>query len=367
MEMIKMPHNWNASVRRVMKAISGSKRIDKVPYLPLAGEDTLARISGKTVRELLDSPELYAKAAIDSYEFLQSDFVSIPTAYTGPAEALAFAEFNSKADAIEWYDYKIFMLQQGEVCKTKSDIENLIIPDHSKSKLWVNLFEAAKIIQQEINYPQNCILGLWGVVQELRGIQAYRDMRRDPELLLKLCEKIYESLLDLYYYSVDILGKPNFITIVGYAFNKHMMSFEDAMKYEGDFIKRLQKEIKIPLILHNCGTTPYFEEICNEIDFIGVNGSHPLDIQYWIEFQKKFPKVAILGANIDVSRELFYGTPQDVEEKVKENILNLAPNGRYICSPVCSIPWGVSLLNMMAIPRGINKYGKEPFKLKKNE
>jgi uroporphyrinogen-III decarboxylase len=367
MEIIEMPYNWNASIIRILKALAGTKRIDRVPYLPLAGEDTIARISGKTTRELLSSPELYAKATISSYEFLQSDVVSIPTAYTGPAEALAFAEVNGKADAISWYDYKIFMIQQGAVCKTKSDIENLIIPEHRKSKLWVNLFEAAKIIQQEISYPQNCILGLWCVVQELRGIQAYRDMRRDPELLMKLCEKIYESLLDVYYYSIDILGKPNFITIAGYSFNSHMMSFEDAMKYEGDFIKRLQREIKIPFILHNCGTAPYFEEVCKEIDFIGINGSHPLDINYWIEFQKKFPKVAILGANIDVSREILNGTPQVVEEKVKENILNLAHSGRYICSPVCSIPWGVSLTNIMAIPRAIEKYGKEPFKLKKNQ
>ncbi|MBD3338383.1 MAG: hypothetical protein GF353_04710 [Candidatus Lokiarchaeota archaeon] len=360
-----MSYNWNSSISRLLKGLSGSKRIDQVPYLPLCGEDTIARISGKTVRELINSPELYAKAAIDSYEFLKADIVSIPTAYTGPAEALAFAEVNGKMDAISWYDYKVFMIKQGAVCKTKSDIENLKLPDHSKSKLWINLFQAAKIIQQEINYPQNCILGLWCVVQELRGIQAYRDMRRDPNLLMKLCEKIYESLLDAYYYSVDILGKPSFLTIAGYSFNSHMMSFEDAMKFEGDFIKRLQKEIKIPFILHNCGTAPNFDEVCKEIDFIGVNGSHPLDINYWIEFQKKFPKVAILGANIDVSRELLNGTPQDIEEKVKENIMNLAPNGRYICSPVCSLPWGVSLRNIMAIPSAIEKYGKEPHKLKK--
>lgn len=362
-----MSYNWSASITRLLKSLSGSKRIDKIPFVPMVGEDTICRVSGKTTKELLDSPELYAKAAIMTYEFLQSDIVSIPTAYTGPAEALAFAEVNGKADSISWYDYKIFMIQQGAVCKTKSDVENLKIPEHHKCNLWRNLLEAAKIVQEETKFPQNCVLGLWCVVQELRGIQAYRDMRRDPDLLMKLCEKVYESLMELYYYSVDVLGKPNFITIAGYSFNSHMMSFEDAMKFEGDFIKRLQEEIKIPFILHNCGIAPYFEEVCKEIEFLGVNGSHPLDIKYWIEFQKKFPKVSILGANIDVSREILNGTQQDVEEKVKENILNLAPNGRYLCSPVCSIPWGVSLPNIMAVPKAIEKYGKEPFKLKKNQ
>jgi hypothetical protein len=39
--------------------------------------------------------------------------------------------------------------------------------------------------------------------------------------------------------------------------------------------------------------------------------------------------VTIIGANIDVSRELLNGTSQDVEDKVKENIINLATGGRY--------------------------------------
>ena len=77
----------------------------------------------------------------------------------------------------------------------------------------------------------------------------------------------------------------------------------------------------------------------------------------------KHPKIAIIGANIDVSRELLTGTPSDVERKVKENILNLAPGGRYICCPVCSLPWGVPIPNILAIPNAIEKYGKYPIKI----
>lgn len=362
-----MTYDWHASINRLMKTLSGIQRIDKVPFTPVISEDMVCRISGKTVKELLNSPQLYAKAAIMSNEFFQSDFVNIPTANTGITEAHAFAEVNGKADTIKWYDYKAFMIQQGSICKTKSDIENLKIPDHRKSDLWNKLLEALKIVQDITKFPQSCWLGLWCVVQELRGIQAYRDIKRDPDLLMKLCEKIYDSLLDVYYWSTDLLGKPGFLPIMGYSFNRHMMSFEDAMKFEGDFIKRLQKEIKIPLVLHNCGTAPYWDEVCNNIEFIGINGSTPIDINYWIEFQKRFPKVTILGANIDVSREMLNGTPQDVEEKVKENILNLAPNGRYICSPLCSLPWGVSLPNVLAVPKAIEKYGKEVYKLKKKQ
>jgi uroporphyrinogen-III decarboxylase len=70
--------------------------------------------------------------------------------------------------------------------------------------------------------------------------------------------------------------------------------------------------------------------------------------------------VTIIGANIDVSRELLNGTPQDVENKVKENITNLASGGRYIVGPICCLPWGVSLKNIMTIPKAIKKWGTFP-------
>ncbi len=355
-----MPYDWEASARRLRATLAGSTDIDRVPFFPLACEELICRISGKTLRELLSSPKTYANAAIATYEFIKSDTLSIPTAYAGPAEALAFAEANNKEDVIKWSDYKVFMVRQGAICKTEEHIESLEIPDHSKISLWDTCLSAFNIAREKTHFSLSCSLGIWSVVQELRGIQAYRDMRRNPELLLKLCKKVYESQMDLYNYFIEKVGASRTIFFTGYAFNKHMMSFENAMKYEGQFIKQFQKETKARIILHNCGTSPYFKEVVKEIDFIAVNGSHPLDIEYWIDFKKQNPKITIIGANIDVSRELLTGTPIDIEKKVKENIKNLAPGGRYAVGPICCLPWGVSLNNIMVIPKAIKKWGVYP-------
>lgn len=357
-----MGHDWLASGMRLLQATAGSKSIDKVPFFPIASEQSICRVMGITVRELVSSPKIYAHCVQKTYEFFHSDVISVPTIYAGPGEALAFAEANNRLDTIKWFDYKPLMIEQGEICKNEEDIENLQIPDHFKNDLWKTSFSAAKIIREKTNFPPTMSLGIWSVVQELRGIEAYKDIRRNPDLLLKLCEKVYDSQMDVYNNWVEHVDAPAVVFITGYSFNKHMMSFNDAMKFEGKFIKRMQKKIKVPFILHNCGTAPYFEEVCREIDFAGVNGSHPLDIAYWIDFKKKFPKVTIIGANIDVSREMYTGTPLDVENKVKENIMNLAKDGRYICSPICSLPWGVPLENILAIPKAIDKYGIYPIK-----
>ncbi|MFW9875978.1 MAG: uroporphyrinogen decarboxylase family protein [Candidatus Thorarchaeota archaeon] len=355
-----MPYDWEASMRRLLGTFMGSPDIDRVPFFPLACEEMICRISGKTYRELISSPKTYGNAAIKTYEFLKADTLAIPTAYAGPAEALAFAESNHKEGVIKWYDYKVFMINQGAICKTEEDIEKLEIPDHSKISLWDTCLSAINFVREKTKFPPSCALGIWSVVQQLRGTQAFRDMRRNPDLLLQLCEKVYQSQMDLYNFFNERVGPSGTIFFTGYAFNKHMMSFEDAMKYEGQFIKRIQEKTKARIMLHNCGTTPYFDEICSNIDISAVNGSHPLDIEYWVKFKEKHPNVTIVGANIDVSRELLHGTPLDVEEKVKENIRHLAQGGRYAVGPICCLPWGVSLNNIITIPKAIKKWGAYP-------
>ncbi len=357
-----MVHDWKASFKRFQDALMGSKRIDKVPLFALALEQMITRIVGITVRTLLSSPKVYANAVIMANEFLHTDVVALPTCYSGPAEGVAFAETNDRKEAIKWFDYRAIFIDQNIICKTEADVERLKIPDHNRIKIWNTTFDAAKLVYEKTQFPQVVGLGIWSVVQQLRGIQAYRDMRENPEILLTLCEKIYESQMDLYHNWVNHVGISPVIFYPGYAFNRTMMSFQDAMTFEGQFIKRFQKEIGIPFILHNCGMDPYFKEVCAEINFIAVNGSHPLDIAYWIDFKKKFPKVTIMGATIDVSRELLTGTPEDVENKVKENILNLAPGGRYMVSPICELPWNAPLPNIMAITSAIEKYGHYPIK-----
>jgi uroporphyrinogen-III decarboxylase len=67
-----------------------------------------------------------------------------------------------------------------------------------------------------------------------------------------------------------------------------------------------------------------------------------------------------MGASIHVSAELENGTPKDVEERVKQNIVKLAPQKRFIVSPVCCLPWRVSLSNIFAVREAVEKYGKYP-------
>lgn len=96
---------------------------------------------------------------------------------------------------------------------------------------------------------------------------------------------------------------------------------------------------------------------------VGVNGSHPEDLDEWVRFREKFPNVVITGASIHVNGHLEHGSVQDVKERVRQNIIKLGGYGRLIISPVCCLPWRVSLTNIFAVREAVEEYGTYPLNL----
>jgi uroporphyrinogen decarboxylase len=54
---------------------------------------------------------------------------------------------------------------------------------------------------------------------------------------------------------------------------------------------------------------------------------------------------------------LAYGTKEEIEEKVKEHCLKLAPGGGYVLSSSTSIMEGISPENFVAMIEAVHKYG----------
>jgi uroporphyrinogen decarboxylase len=359
-------HDWQASVERLAATMLGGKP-DRVPLTFLASEDIASRISGLTVREMLTSPEKLADISIETCEVLGSDSASVVvTPYCGPYEGLAFARANGMADEFEWKDYSTPFIREGAVCDGVSGVAQLEIPDHRRVEPWPTILRATAIVAERTGVPANFAPSLtWSSIQMLRGSQAYMDVIENPELLLTLCEKIYASQWDYYEAFCSIVGQPYFVFNCQYAFNRTMLRFEDAWRFEGQFVNRFCKQAGLPLAIHNCGFDPYWNEmverhIAEGVDVIMVNGSHPLDLEHWVAFREKYPQIVIMGASLFVNGELENGKPGDVKERARENIERLGPYGRFILSPVCCMPWRVSLANVLALREAVEEYGRYP-------
>ena len=154
-----------------------------------------------------------------------------------------------------------------------------------------------------------------------------------------------------------------------YAFNRTMLSFEDAWKFEGQFANRFCKQAGLPLAIHNCGFDPYWVEVIERhraegVEVVMVNGSHPLDLDQWVAFREKFPNIVIAGASLFVNGELENGRPDDVVERARQNIERLGPHGRFILMPVCCMPWRVPLANIFALREAVDRYGTYPIQVR---
>ena len=365
-----MKRDYSACLTRVTNTGFGITP-DRVPLVYLTSEDISARVAGLSIREMLSSPEVLADKTIMINDFLGGDgMATAVNVYCGPLEGLAYAIANDKKEAFVWKDYTSPFVREGLICKTEEDIEKLKIPDHREIEPWPTLFKAIAIIQEKtgMGLEQFSPSLTWSSVQMLRGSQAYIDVRMNPDLLLSLCEKIYASQWDYYQAYCEIAGQPGFAFQCTYAFNKHMLNFEDAWKFEGQFIVRFAKESGLPLVIHNCGFKPYHIELIERLQKEGVtilalNASHPLDIDWWVEFRKKFPEITIMGG-LHVNSEMENGTEKDVENRVKEVIMKLGNDGRLIITPTCCMPWRIPLSNVKAVTDAVEKYGKYPIDMK---
>ena len=91
----------------------------------------------------------------------------------------------------------------------------------------------------------------------------------------------------------------------------------------------------------------------------GFDGIHPIQPQCMDigEIKKQFGNRAAILGNIDCSFLLVFGSPEEVEQNVKETIAAAAPGGGYIISSSNSIHPGVKPENYIAMVKAARKYG----------
>jgi uroporphyrinogen decarboxylase len=114
----------------------------------------------------------------------------------------------------------------------------------------------------------------------------------------------------------------------------------------------------VPVLLHACGCiTDYLPDIAQT----KVTSVHPLqrtagmDLKWFKEtYGQRF---AIIG-NIDSSRTLPYGTPDDVEAEVREAIEVAGAGGGYVLASDHSLHDGIPIENILRMFEAGKKYGR---------
>lgn len=117
------------------------------------------------------------------------------------------------------------------------------------------------------------------------------------------------------------------------------------------------KSLGLPVLLHSCG---HIHEYLDDLAELDIDALHPLQRTAGMDLatvKTGYGHRFCLVGNIDSSRTLPYGTPDDVEREVREAISIAAPGWGYILGSDHSLHDGIPVANILRMFKAARTHG----------
>jgi len=244
--------------------------------------------------------------------------------------------------------------------KNEADLEKIDLPDPYDDEYYA---EAEEFLKGREDYPVAFItrMGLTQVYLSM-GMEAFY-------LALYDNRDFVESLLDVYFDWMVVvaervcqMGFDFFWTTDDFAF-KTGLFFSPQLFREllVPRYKRVLDKITIPWVLHSDGNIKEALDILIEL---GVVATHPnekgaMDIR---AIKREFGDRLCVMGNVDLVT-LGRGTPEEVDNEVRELIRDCGPGGGYIITSGNSLASYLKPENVLAMVEAVKKYGSYPIDL----
>jgi uroporphyrinogen decarboxylase len=121
----------------------------------------------------------------------------------------------------------------------------------------------------------------------------------------------------------------------------------------------------VPVLLHSCG---HIKAYLDDLAQTKISAVHPLQRTAGMdlgEVKERYGERLCIIGNIDSSRTLPYGTPEEVEAEVRQAIEIAAPGGGYILASDHSLHDGIPVENIVTMFRIGAEYGRVFYERKK--
>lgn len=210
---------------------------------------------------------------------------------------------------------------------------------------------------------RECMFGLPSWLR--RNDNFYMDLIANEELSDALHEKLlayYKKLIDFIMTRIgDRIDIVKVADDMG-AQNSLLMSPETyrarVKPYQAELYGYIKKKYNKKILLHSCGA---IRPIIGDLIEIGVDALNPVQISAAgmepESLKKEFGnKITFWGGGVDTQNVLAVGTPRDVMEQVKRNLLTFKPNGGYVFTQVHNIQSNVPIDNILAMYETYRKY-----------
>ena len=241
--------------------------------------------------------------------------------------------------------------------RTEADLSMLDLPDPHDDALYAG---AVEFIRQKEDYSAWFVtrIGIFPTMLSM-GIVAFSYALYDNRELVETLLERYCDWLLVVAERVCRLGFDVFVSTDDMAF-KSAPLFSPAVFRELvlPHYQRIAEKITIPWIIHSDGNIlPFLEDLLS----LGIAGLHPNEkgaVDIFAMKREYGGRVCLLG-NVDLNI-LGIGTPEDVDNEVRELIAGVGPGGGYVVTCGNSLAGYLKPENVMALSQAVQKYGRYP-------
>jgi uroporphyrinogen decarboxylase len=241
--------------------------------------------------------------------------------------------------------------------QSMADLSRVRFPDPHADALYA---EAGQFVRQKGDYAACFVtrIGIFSVMLSM-GLERFCLALYDDRRLVERLLGMYCEWTAVVAERACRLGFDVFVTTDDLAFNIAPY-FSPAVFHDLvlPYHRRVAEKISLPWIMHTDGNVlPLIEDILS----LGIAGLHPIekramDIR---AFKRDYGhRVCVLG-NVDLNT-LGMGTPQQVEDEVRDLIRDLGPGGGYIVTSGNSLASYVQAENALALADAVQRYGRYP-------
>jgi uroporphyrinogen decarboxylase len=337
-----------------LTAFLAGEPYDRVPCSAMLSEHA-AIVLGVTVADYHHSADLMARGQIAAYRTYGHDGVVVGPGLAGVAEAAG--------SGISFPDYATPFVSD-YVVKEPSDLDRLEVPDAVTGGRYSIILEAAARIAAEIGdeVPVSVsVAGAFSTASNLRGAESFmRDIARNPEFARRLLDYALASTVAFVREAVKLavaisVGDP----VASGSLISPKVYRDFALPYQQRLIDEIVAATDRRPVLHICGNTRRNWELMAETGAAVLSLDNVIDLA---EAKAAVGDRIIVSGNVRPTETMYLGTPETVEENVKECLRKAwdSPKG-FILSVGCGLPITSPPDNVHALVRAARRYGQYPY------
>ncbi len=328
------------------------KEPDYIPVVPQMTYTT-ARITGITFQEAMYSAEKMAEALIAGYKAIGYDgiYVGWESSFDLVAEAMG-CTLRVPPEGIPTVGER--------VVNNPSDLDKIKLADPERDgRLPVHL-RAIELVRKEAGRDTpllKYVPGPFTLAGLLRGQEKFLlDLVRNPDLVRGILKPATESSRR---FAVAVVERgANIVVVADPLASTSVISprmFDQfAFPYTKEVVTAVSEAGGVPS-LHICGaTTPILKRMAD-------TGARIVELDYLVDLEfakEEIGRSVCIEGNVNPTRALLSGRPEDVEREARECIIKAGRGGGFILSSGCEVPLNAPLENVRAMVLAARKYGR---------